>query len=135
MGALSLLRVVRRVPGLGNQPEYPNLEALLEAESGQPGNDYRIASRVAPPIVGAVGLAIFIPLAILRGPAYVLGAIAFAAIAGALWLIFDQLDKRIPPAKKRIRELCEGLLKRYRGFGNMVGVEPALSPAVGKLID
>jgi hypothetical protein len=116
-------------------PEYPNLEALMEAEEGQPHNDFRILARVVPPITILVGCSVFIPLAFTVSALFIIGVFGFMALAAGIWYICDRIDKAIPRSKARIRKLCEVIWSRYRGFANIVGVDPALSPSVAKVLD
>lgn len=135
MSALTWLRVARRVRGLSAQRELPNLEALLEAEAGQPSNDFRIAARVVPPVMCFVG-AIFLTIALATHFYPMLaGVVLFGVAAGVLWKVFDHMDRKISPSKARLRKLADVVMKRYSGFGNIVGLDPALSPTVGEVLD
>lgn len=136
MGALSWFRVARRVVGLPAQPEYPNLEALLEAEEGQIHSDYNVLARIVPALVVGFGFAAFVPLALrTHNPFLALGGAAFAALAFGLKVLFDRLDKSISPSKRQIRQLSALIWERYRRLGNLVGVEPALAPPVAQVLD
>jgi hypothetical protein len=64
-----------------------------------------------------------------------LGLLVSGALGGAAWFIFDSLDKQIPRSKAQLRKLSEGIRERVGGFSNMIGLQPALSPAVGLILD
>lgn len=135
MGALSWIRVATKAVGLKSPPEYPHLEALLEAEEGQPHNDFRVLARILPPALG-----VFISVALFAGlwhKPLVLGAtlIVNVVLMGALWKVLDYFDRAITPSKARIRKLGDGIWHRLHEFGNLVGVQPALSPTVGQVLD
>lgn len=135
MGSLSWLRVATRAVGLSGQPEFKNLEALLEAEEGQPHNDFRVLAKVVPSIVAGAGLLLGCYGIFARIPQVFWGALAVAAIAAPVWILFDRMDKSIRPAKARIRQLSEQIWDRYRRFSNLAGVEPALAHSVGEVLD
>lgn len=132
---MSWYRAARRVVGLSSQPEYPNLEALLEAEAGQTDNGYFLAARIVPPIASTLGLAVFLPLAIIFSPLFYIGIAGFFALAAGFWFLFDFLDRSISAPKKRIRKLASLIWARYGGISNLVGVEPAISATVGHVLD
>lgn len=136
MGALSLLRAARRFKGLTNQQELPHLEALLERECGQPGDDYRMASIIAPIIIGGAGLTLSIVFtAVFHSWLWMLLLPGAAIVAGATWAIFDYLHRQIGTTKAKIRTLCEKLTHRYSGLSNIVGMNPALAASVGIVLD
>lgn len=121
--------------GMSAQPEYPNLEALLESEAGQPDKGYYLAARIVPPIGIAIGLLVFLPLAIAFSPFFHIGTISFALLGVGAWFLFDSLDRAISPAKKQIRKMATLIWSRVGGISNLVGVEPALSETVGEVLD
>ncbi len=88
-----------------------------------------------PAIISVAGLLAFIPLAIKVNALFLSGAVAFMALAYGAWLVCDRLDKAIPRSKARIRKLSEQLVARLSRFANVMGLDPALSPAVGKVLD
>ncbi len=135
MSVFFWLRIARKVTGLAAQPEYSCLESLLKEESDNPSDGYRIASYVVPPLIGVLGLGVFIPLALIKNPDFILGAVVTAAIAAATWVVFDRLDKAIAPSLSQIRKSSKSLLYRMVSFTNIVGVEPALDPEVGEILD
>jgi hypothetical protein len=115
-------------------PEYPNLEALLEAQEGTVSYDYQVLSRVIPGLVAGVGSLVFIGLALAISPFYLLGVLGFGVLAAGLWFVLDSLDKRIPRSRAQLRKLGEEIWKRYQSFANMVG-QPALAPSVCEVLD
>lgn len=117
------------------QPEYPNLEALLEAEAGQPDKGYYLAARIVPPIGLTIGLGVFLPLALAFSPFFHIGTIGFSLLAAGAWFLFNSLDRAISPSKKQIRKMASLIWGRYGGFGNLMGVEPAVSQTVGEVLD
>lgn len=135
MGSLSWIRAARRAVGMSPQAEYPHLEALMEAEEGQPHYDYRVCAKVIPAIVGIVGVAISILLVLFVNPAFMFGALGTGILATGLYFLFDWLDRRIPRSKAHLRKMSEGIWGRYKGFANMIGVAPALSPRVAAVLD
>ena len=135
MGSLNWVRAARKMVGLAPLPEYPNLEALLEAQNGQVSFDYYILARVVPTIVGILGGLTFIGLAFTVNAFFIFGIIGSGAIAAGLWFLLDWLDKLIPRSRARLRKLGEEIWKRYEGFGNSLGISPALSPGVATILD
>jgi hypothetical protein len=136
MGSLSWIRAARRAVGMTPQAEFPHLEALMEAEEGQPHYDYRVCAKVIPPIVAGIGVVASIALvAIFRNQAIIFGAFGAGAIATGLWFLFDWLDRRIPRSKAQLRKMSEGIWQRYKGFANMLGINPTLSPRVAAVLD
>ena len=113
----------------------PHLEALMEAEEGQPHNDYRLAAQIAPPVCGLAG--VFTCWLIFRGSplAFGIGAGVSALIAATMWVIFDRADKSIPETRKRLRKQSKMLWQRYRGLKNLIGLEPTLAASVGDVLN
>lgn len=108
----------------------------MEAEEGQPHYDYRICAKVVPPIVAIVGVLGSVALAlILKHQVLLVGTLLSGLLATGLWFLFDALDRRIPRSKAQLRKLSEAIWDRYKGFANMVGVAPALSPHVAVVLD
>lgn len=135
VGALTFFRAARRAVGLAPQPEYPNLEALLEAEADQPSNEYRLAARIAPPIIGGLGATVFTVLSFVASPFFAFGAVGMIGLATGLWFMFDRQDKKIGPEKARLRKRAHDLWERYGGFASVVGVKPAFSENVCEVLD
>lgn len=121
--------------GMAAQPEYPSLEALLEAEAGQPDQGYFLAARIVPPSGLAIALGIFLPLGLYVHPLFHIGTVVFSLLAVGAWFLFDSLDRAITSGKKQIRKKASVIWSRYGGFGNLVGVEPVLSETVGEVLD
>jgi len=136
MGSLSWIRAARRAVGLSPQAEFPHLEALMEAEEGQPHYDYRVCANVVPPIVAGLGIVVSVILAaVLHNQAFIFGVFGIGAIATGLWFLFDALDRRIPRSKAQLRKMSEVIWDRYKGFANMLGISQTLSPKVGAILD
>jgi hypothetical protein len=135
MSALSWLRIARRVPGLGSQPEMPNLEALIDAEALQLKDEYHIARWVVPLVVGIVGLAVFVPLAVAISPLFLIGAIGMPVTGGILGVIFHLIARSVPPSKIRLRKNCRQLMARLNGLKNILGFNPVLSESVAAVLE
>jgi hypothetical protein len=134
MGSLSWYRAARRVVGLEPLQELPNLEALFEAEEGQPAGDYKVLKWVIPSILVVAGCAAFVVGLIQYRPLCFIAPVIWATAAVA-WAVCDRLDKAIRPSKARIRQHSEAIWGRYRGISNMVGIEPAVSAPVAAILD
>src|SRR5256885_7612627 len=130
MSALPWVRAARRLVGLGRQNELPYLEALMEAEEGQPHNDYRLAARIAPLVCAVV--CVFTCWLVFRNQNlyFGIGSIITLALAAVLWFFLDRADKSIPQSRQHLRRQANMLWQRYRGLKNLIGLEPALSGAV-----
>ena len=136
MGSLSWIRAARRAVGMTPQAEFPHLEALMEAEEGQPHYDYRGCAKIIPPLVACLGVITSVMLAIiLKNQAFIFGAFPSGILAVGLYFLFDWLDRRIPRSKAQLRKMSEAIWDRYKGFANMLGVTPALSPRVAEILD
>lgn len=135
MSALTWFRFARKVVGLSANHGYPNLEKLLEAEEGQPHYDYRVIKLIVPGIVVATGLGLIVSGLLDTSPILCSVGLCLFALAGATWLGFNQLDKAITPTKARLRKNAEQIWTRYRRLSNVVGVDPALSPTVGAMLE
>jgi len=107
----------------------------MEAEEGQMGDDYKVLAKIVPAVLGAL-TASFIVLSLKSGNLEVLalGGVGLV-IAASSRLLLLYLDRSIRASKKRIRKQCEQIWARYRKLGNIVGIEPALAPEVGKALD
>jgi len=135
MSALPWFRAARRLVGLRKGQEWPYLEALMEAEAGQPTDDYRIASRVASFVCALVGAFTFRMVFLHQTTLFMIGAGISLAIGGALWFIFNQMDKSISPSRRHLRKQAKIVWSRYRGIKNLLGVEPAMSTTVGDVLN
>lgn len=135
MGALSLLRLARRIPGLAKQSELPNLETLIELESLKPKDDYHIARWLLPLIHTTIGLAVFTPLTLMVSPWFLIGAIGLPTIGLTLGAIFHFMAKRITPAQINLRKRSNKLMHRFVGLKNLLGFEGVLSPKVAQILE
>ncbi|HRK22020.1 MAG TPA: hypothetical protein PLX06_09430 [Fimbriimonadaceae bacterium] len=135
MSSLSWLRFARRLPGLSKQPEYPDLEALVEAEADKTSDEYHIARWVVPLILGTVGAAVFIPLSIFVSPYFLIGTGGLWVTAATLGTIFHWIAKGITPGQVALRKRTRNLRNRMIQVKNLLGFEPALSPKVGEVLD
>jgi len=118
------------------QPEYANVEALLEAEADQPDEDFRQIANVVPPILAGVGLLVAVAgIFFTHSLTFLFAILGFGTLATVLWFIFDRLDKKIPRSRARLTKHSKEVLGRVCGFTNIIGIEPALSPAVGQILD
>jgi len=135
MGALAWYRAARKVVGLSPLPEFPNLEALLESEEGEADEDFRLLARIIPPAIGIVGTVIFGWVAWVKHPAFALGVLGMWAVAGALWLVFDRMDKSISRSKARVRKLSKEIWERYHSLGHIIGAASPVAPSVAAMLD
>jgi len=138
MGALSWVRLARRVPGVVRQHELANLEALIDAEEGrQPASTWFILACAVPGVIGSIGfLSVFGAwVAGNRGLPLILGTALTATLATTAWFIFYRLFRAIPPSKRRLRDLILKFGRQYAGFGNIVLGEKAISEEFGTLLD
>lgn len=116
-------------------PEYPHLEALLEAENGQPTNDYAVLAKILVPLILSMGVGLSILLGLMHSWSAVLPIPIAAAIGVPLWFLLMRLDQRVSKSKAKLRKLCEEIWHRYCDFSNLVGIDPALSDRVGSILD
>jgi hypothetical protein len=135
VSSLYWLRIARTAK-LYKQPEYPHVEALLEAEDEEPGDDYRMLAKIIlASIVGCALLVVIVAVFATRSLWPQMSTFGAGAIATIVWFILDSYDKRISRSKARIRTLSKQIVQRVCGLSNIVGVEPAVSPAVGPVPD
>lgn len=135
MSSLSWLRFARRLPGLNKQPAFPDLEALVEAEAEKTGDEYHIARWVVPLVLTTVGVAVFVPLSIFISPYFLFGTGGFALVAGILGYAFHLVAKGITPSQIALRKRTRTLRNRLIQLKHLIGLEPALSPAVGEVLN
>ncbi|MFZ4508447.1 MAG: hypothetical protein ACOYON_12205 [Fimbriimonas sp.] len=137
MGALSWVRLLRRVPG-ATPPELVHVEALIDAEDGrQPTQNLYILSIAIP-----AGIATFGGLSVFAawvsgntGQPLLLGTALTLVLAAGAWFTFYRLYQAMPPAKRRLRDLILKFSARYASFGNIVLGQRALSDAFATLLD
>jgi len=135
VSTLYWLKVARKAR-LYKQPEYPNFEALLEAEAEQPSDDFANAAKYVPPSLTFAGVIFAVVVTAMRHNAGMLTvAVPFAFVAAVLWFLFTYLDRRIPKSRQLVRKRAKEIAQRVCGFSNIVGVEPAMIPAVGVMLE
>lgn len=135
MGALSWYRAAQKAVGMSPMREFPNLEALLETESGQPHNDYRVLSWIFPPVLLLGGWIAILDAVLTKNFGLLWCGVGIAGFGGGVWFFLDHLDKTIPKSRAKIRKLSQKIWLRYRKITNIVGVSPALMPAVGEMLE
>jgi len=138
MGALSWVRLSRRLPGVVRQRELINLEALIDAEDGrQPTRNLFILSCAIPAGIGTFGgLSVFLAwISGNRGLPLALGTALTAVLAAGAWFTFFRLYRAIPPSKRRLRDLIMNFSKRYASFGNIILGERSLSDQFAAVVD
>ena len=135
MSTLYWLRIARRAK-LYRQPEFPNLEALIESEHGQPSDDFNLLAKIIPPCVIAFGIAIALFVSFRANNfLYLLSMVPVDAAALAIWYIFDRFDKRIPRSRVAIRKRTKAIEERICAFSNIVGMDPAITAETGEVLD
>jgi hypothetical protein len=135
VSSLTWLKLARKVPGLNRQPEFPHLESLIEQEGQHASEELLVARWLVPLILTVVGLSVFIPLMILVHPMFLLGTLGLPSLGIVLGFVFHSMVKSLPPARIELRKQCRKLGERLLGFKNLIGIEPALSPRVGEVLD
>lgn len=135
MGKLSVLRLVRGARPNSKYPELPNLEALVEEEFGKVSDGWHLARWIVPLCGFVVGGGVFLPLARMAHPLFLIGAVGLPLVAATLGIIFHLLAQRITPSQLGLRKRCALLGQRMVGLGSLTGVQPALSPKVGAVLD
>jgi hypothetical protein len=138
MGALSWVRLTRRVPGVVRQRELANLEAMIDAEAGrQPTRNLFVLSCAIPAGVATFGGAsVFIAwLAGNTGAPLALGTGATAVLTGAAWFLFYRLYRAVPESTRHLRDLNFKFSRRYGSFGNIILGEQPLSDRFATLLD
>lgn len=138
MGALSWVRLSRRLPGVVRQREFVNLEALIDAESDRaPARTFFILSCAIPAGIATFGgLSVFAAwVSGVRGLPLLLGSGGTVILSACAWYIFYRLYRNIPPAKRRLRDLILKFSERYASFGNIILGEPAVPDAFAEILD
>jgi|GEM_PF-1323061 len=138
MGALSWVRLSRRLPGVVRQRELVNLEALIDVEEGrQPTRNLFILSCAIPAGIGTFGgFTVFVAwLTGNKGLNLLLGTALTVLLAAGAWFIFYRLYRAVPPSQRRLRDLLSKFTKRYSSFGNIILGEGALSNQFAPLLD
>jgi hypothetical protein len=138
MGALSWVRLSRRLPGVVRQRELINLEALIDAEEGrQPTRDLFILSCAIPAGIGTFGgLSVFFAwVSGNKGLPLLLGTALTVMLAAGAWFTFFRLYRAVPPSKRRLRDLILKFSHRYASFGNIILGERSLSDEFATVLD
>ena len=138
MGALSWVRLTRRVPGVVRQRELANLEAMIDAEaSRQPTRNLFVLSCAIPAGIATFGGAsVFVAwLAGNTGLPLAVGAGATALLTAGAWFTFYRLYRSVPASTRYLRDLITKFSKRYGSFGNIFLGEHSLSAPFEGLLD
>ncbi len=135
MGALSMLRVARRFPGLNKQSEYPHLETLIEEEAYKIKDGYHYGRWISPLSGVVLALGCFMPLALTVHPLFWIGTAGMAVIGAGLGWIFHRLAMQITPVQMRLRQRCMKLGMRLVSLKNLLGALPTLSPKVAEVLE
>ena len=138
MGALTWVRISRRLPGVVRQRELANLEALIDAEEGrQPTRNLFILSCAIPAGIGTFGgLSVFVAwISGNKGLPLALGTAFTAVLAAGAWFIFYRLYRAVPPSKRRLRDLVLKFTRQYASVGNIVLGEGSLSDPFATVLD
>jgi hypothetical protein len=138
MGALSWVRLTRRLPGVVRQRELVNLEALIDAEAGrQPYRNLFILSCAIPAVVATFG-----GLSILgawiagnRGLPLLVGTMVTALLSAGSWFVFYRLYRDIPPSRRHLRDQIAKFSQRYASFGNIFLGEQLLLEPFASMLD
>lgn len=132
---MSWLRFARKLPGLNKQPTYPDLEALVEAEAEKTGDEYHIARWVVPLVGVGAGVLVFLPLSIFVSPYFLFGLGGLSLIGAGIGYICHLIAKGVSPSLIALRKRTRVLRDRLINLKNILGFEPALSPAVGEMLN
>jgi hypothetical protein len=135
MGALTMLRVVRRIPGLHKQPEHPHLETLIEQEAGKIKDGYHHARWIAPLGGLLFSLGCFMPLALTVHPLFWIGTAGAALLGAGLGAVFHWLSTQISSTQVLLRQRCMVVGQRLVALQNLLGVLPTLSPKVAEVLE
>ena len=138
MGALSWVRLARRVPGVVRQQELANLEALMEAEAGrQPTRNLFVLSCAIPAGIATFGMgSVFMAwLSGQTGLPLALGTGLTAALSAGAWFTFYRLYRAVPPATRKLRDQISRLSRQYGSFGNIFLGESAMSVPFAARLD
>jgi len=121
--------------GLAPQAEYPQLEAFLEHEVQNPTVDWRILQIVFTSVFGGMGaLGTIVSLAAHKMAIEPLWVI-FAVAGIASWFVCGRLLHTVRPARLQIHKKSEQILGRLSHLTNLVGIQEALAPEVGMVLD
>jgi hypothetical protein len=138
MGVLSWVRLARQVPGVVRQAELPNLEALIDAESGrQPSYNYFVLSCAIPAGIATFGgFSVFVAwLSGNTGLPLILGTALTAILTAGAWFIFYRLYTSVPPSRRHLRGLILKFGKQYGSFGNIMLGEQSMPQDFATLLD
>lgn len=138
MASLSWVRLTRRVTGIVQQNELPNLEALIDAEAErQPTRTYFILSCAIPASIATFGgLSVFLAwISGNSGLTLLPGSIATVLLSAAAWYIFFRLYRSVPKSLRYLRDLIAKFSEKYASFGNIVLGEQSLSPQFAPILD
>ena len=135
MSTLHWLRIARRYK-IYKQPEYPNIETLIEADHDKPAGETQLLAKIIPAGIVVFGLGMAILATIVNHNAwYLLTTLGSGVFGVAAWIILDQLAKKTPASRVLVRKRLKTLEQRICGLSNLVGIEPAMSPEVAAIID
>jgi len=138
MGVLSWVRLARQVPGVVRQAALPDLEALIDAESGrQPSYNYFVLSCAIPAGIATFGgFSVFVAwLSGNSGLPLILGTALTAILTAAAWFIFYRLYTSVPPSRRHLRGLILKFGKQYGSFGNIMLGEQSMPQNFATLLD
>lgn len=121
--------------GIDALAEFPNLAALLAQEGDKVSDGYHYARWIVPVVGAVLGLAVFLPLALLQHPLFWIGGAGLPVVSGILGAIFHVLAGRISPTRMQLRKRCVKLQERRYSMRGLVGQEPALSRFVLATLD
>jgi hypothetical protein len=107
----------------------------MESEGDKPQDVFRILSYVFPGVFGFLALISVVGLFASPHLFYAGAGATFGLLAVVAWIVFDRLDKTIPQVRRQLRKKCEALWHRYGNVSNLVGIEPAVAPEVGAVLD
>lgn len=126
---------MRRVPGLRTPPEYSDLEVFLEWQERQAEHVLVVARWLAPLVITVVGVSASVLLGVLVNLAFLYGLIPTALLAVASGLWFHRLAKQVLPTRMALKKMARKVMAKVIGWKNVLGLEPALAPKVGKTLD
>ncbi len=129
MGKLRALQIVRWKQTKSSESPYPNLEALIDEESGKVSNGWHLARWIVPPCSLVAG-GVFLPLALQAHQFFWIGVAGLPITGSILGGIFHWQARQISPTQVKLRKKCAALAQRMVSWQNLTGIAPAIHPQI-----